>query len=286
MLDADKTTQESRWSTGNAPEMEPKKTSKYRLKELILKHNLVTDISPIMMLEPNPPSNRSQMPSVGDADGGDEKKAPIALVEEKQKKLLKMIGVLFMKKGTVRAVKRSSMLSANFGSSFAAAEDGGAEVNVNVLNYQLPANLHLDFKPTLAGSSVLAPDFRNGLNGRKMERFDLQAPRPSFIPRPTSKQQSKRERVEIIPLSLVPQAEEAPTPENPLEVPFPAYQTDTKRESTPKRTQQRPQTVPLAKPNPNAFRNRFSTTKSAKPRFKPANAILETNCKKEGNRVT
>ncbi|KAI9353894.1 hypothetical protein BDR26DRAFT_849411 [Obelidium mucronatum] len=95
--------------------------------------------------------------------------------------------------GSISALKSSTALTANFGSSFAMGDSGGV-VNTHVQEYALPSNLHLDYKPTLAGSSVLAPDFRNGLTGRKVNNdTQLQTSAPSgtspqnrMLPRPST----------------------------------------------------------------------------------------------------
>ncbi|KAJ3131436.1 hypothetical protein HK100_006368 [Physocladia obscura] len=62
--------------------------------------------------------------------------------------------------------KSSTVLSANYGSSFSTQDSNFAgTVNVHTQDYTLPSNTHLDYKPLLSSSSVLDPNTRNSLNG-------------------------------------------------------------------------------------------------------------------------
>ncbi|KAJ3353466.1 hypothetical protein HDU83_006748 [Entophlyctis luteolus] len=92
--------------------------------------------------------------------------APITRKRRKSKppSLFRLAMSLIRKEVSTR--KSSSSLTANYGSSFAAMDD--CHVDVHSQHYMLPSNIHLDHKPSIASSSVLAPETRNGLTGRRV----------------------------------------------------------------------------------------------------------------------
>ncbi|KAJ3014713.1 UNVERIFIED_CONTAM: hypothetical protein HDU68_000164, partial [Siphonaria sp. JEL0065] len=145
--------------------------------------------------------------------------------------------------------------------------------------------------PPLEGiSNILASGKQYIYLDNQHRRFDLQQPKPSYIPRPASKLQHYRGKVEIVPLSLVEDIETlTPGLTAPIEsivqknapdstntdvispktdtIDAPTYQqnnSNEQRQSTTaaRKSTTRPQTVPLGKSKP-ADLTRFST--SAKP---------------------
>ncbi|KAJ3407175.1 hypothetical protein HDU80_009436 [Chytriomyces hyalinus] len=86
--------------------------------------------------------------------------------------LTKLVKLLLLSKPKVAPVlegkKASGSLTSNYGTSFAIDVGETDTVGVTVRQSALPSNIHFSYKPSIASASVLGPESRNQLTGRKI----------------------------------------------------------------------------------------------------------------------
>ncbi|KAJ3224889.1 hypothetical protein HDU81_008271 [Chytriomyces hyalinus] len=86
--------------------------------------------------------------------------------------LTKLVKLLLLAKPKVAPVlegkKASGSLTSNYGTSFAIDVGETDTVGVTVRQSALPSNIHFSYKPSIASASVLGPESRNQLTGRKI----------------------------------------------------------------------------------------------------------------------